>query len=93
MSSYRQGTLVTVQATFTAEGASSPSNPSAVSLTYTDPSGEQGPFTPTNTAAGIYTYDIDTTPFAGGSVLYKFTATGAIQVVGLGSFKIIGNPF
>ncbi|HUY10589.1 MAG TPA: hypothetical protein VMW80_14300 [Candidatus Dormibacteraeota bacterium] len=98
MATYRQGTLVLVQAEFYSAppppgGDGVLTDPTSISLSYTAPDGEHGPFVPTRVSVGLYTYQIDTTAFAGGSVTYKFTGTGACQAVGLNSFKIAGNPF
>jgi hypothetical protein len=92
MNSYVQGSLVTIQATFAlADGVLT--NPTAVTAEWRDPGGTVHSTTPTSPSTGVWQADIDTTPFDGGEVLYKFLGTGTCQAANVGSFKIIGLPF
>ncbi len=52
-----------------------------------------GPITPTRVSAGIYTYDLDTTGFACGIVVWEAFGTGACQANGQGQFELDDLPF
>ncbi len=52
-----------------------------------------GPITPTRLSTGVYTYDLDTTGFSPGLVVWEAFGTGACQANGQGQFELNDLPF
>lgn len=87
MANYRQGTLVTVQASFK-DVTGTLTDPSSVAMSWRDPLDVIHAGSPTKSSTGIWAATIDTTPYAGGTVVHKWTGSGAVQVVAFDSFGI-----
>ena len=93
------GTLATVTATFNAEGTGEPTDPSTVTLKFSQGAGKypsttwvyQGVGSITRSGTGVYVAELDTTDQPGTWTVVWF-GTGAVQVVQDAQFPVKANP-
>jgi hypothetical protein len=88
--SYQFGTAVVVESTFSV--SSTNTNPTAVSLEITDPSGNVDTYATTdltNSATGVYAYSF--TPDEAGLWKYRFAGTGAVIAANSFKFRVVST--
>lgn len=84
MNNYNQNTLVRCAVAFTAASDGSAADPTAVTVTVTDPNGAST--SPTAVKDGVGLYHADVIPTVQGIWTYGFRGTGAVVAYGEGQF-------